>query len=836
MPSLDIQQIPAALKFRPQWLVWRLEGRNGRATKIPYTVDGHHAKSNDPRTWCRFNVAVKALQESNDFDGIGFAFAEGDGLVGIDLDKCISDEGELEAWAAEVIDHFLPTYIEISPSGRGIRIFAIGQPHRCGKGTQEKRIELYDYTSPRYLTVTGRHWDRSGADVLPMQNALDWLHEIFFARLPSAANPVPHDPEGHAMGILPLDDQTLLARALKNPTFATLYRGRWEGYGSQSDADAALCAKLAWWTRGDMAQIDRIFRSSGLMRDKWDKKHAADGRTYGEMTVQFAVSTAREFREDRASTRKGNGNRQDADRPGKGSRGDPAGPTMGDSGGGSNEDDPRPVIRLIAGQLVGILDASEAAVLAQHEGHPFYQRGGQLVRIARLDYCPKSGGTGMGAPMLCGLTSHSLVEIFMRAARYEKFDARLEKWRNTDLPEKFARTYLERSEWNAPVLRSMIEVPLLRKDGSIFADGGYDPVTKCFLQCSVDFRIPGNVTDEDVRWAVELFHDLLDPFSFVQGSDFSAAVALILTSMVRPSLPHAPLFGIRAPVMGSGKTLLGQVVAIVTTGRKIAVINHKPDEKEFDKTLFSTLSKGEPVIFIDNIEKPLSSETLCSISTNETWSDRLLGQSKMVSVPTICTWILTGNNLEIHGDLTRRVVPINLDPECERPYERRFDRDIVAYTMEHRIDLVLAGLTLLKAYADAGRPDQGVTWGSFEAWSDWVRSALLFAGIDDPCIGTRDMESTDRVRMELGQLLTVWHERHKQTPMKAGELIKDAENSLELQEALEAICGDARSHLNPRILGRFLARHAKRIEDGLRLERVGESKRAAMFRVVRVSG
>jgi len=180
---LILEQIPGALVQRPQWLVWRLESRGGKPTKVPYQAkNGQNGKSNDPSTWSSFDIAARAVRSSDRYSGVGFAFSEGDGLCGVDLDKCINEDGEIEPWAQEVIDRFSGSYVELSPSGKGIRVFCFGSPHRCGKGTVEKRIELYDYTSPRYLTVTGQRWSTASPEVTEQQAALDWLHSRFFAQ------------------------------------------------------------------------------------------------------------------------------------------------------------------------------------------------------------------------------------------------------------------------------------------------------------------------------------------------------------------------------------------------------------------------------------------------------------------------------------------------------------------------------------------------------------------------------------------------------------------------------------------------------------------------------
>lgn len=154
------ENIAIDLKRLNQWVVWKLVNRHGKQSKFPYDAKqpNRFAKSNDPATWSDFDTALATYRTLN-FSGIGFAFAAGDGLCGIDLDHVIDREtGVVEPWALEIAEKFRGAYIEISPSGTGLRIFCRGKPIRTGKGTVEKRIEVYDHTSPRYLTVTGVLW------------------------------------------------------------------------------------------------------------------------------------------------------------------------------------------------------------------------------------------------------------------------------------------------------------------------------------------------------------------------------------------------------------------------------------------------------------------------------------------------------------------------------------------------------------------------------------------------------------------------------------------------------------------------------------------------------
>lgn len=142
--------IPKTMAERPQWVNWRYVERDGQPTKIPFQPNGQAAKSNDPATWSTFD----AVNVGGRF--VGFVFAPGGGLFGIDLDNCLV-KGELLPWAAEIVDHFPGAYVEVSPSGNGVKLFCAGdyegrgRKHKFGEGRQA--VELYG--TGRYFAVTG---------------------------------------------------------------------------------------------------------------------------------------------------------------------------------------------------------------------------------------------------------------------------------------------------------------------------------------------------------------------------------------------------------------------------------------------------------------------------------------------------------------------------------------------------------------------------------------------------------------------------------------------------------------------------------------------------------
>ena len=148
-----VENIPERLTERPQWVVWKLEKRDGKPTKVPHIAGGvGRASSTDLLTWRTFGEAVQAL-EGGRYDGIGFCFCSADPFCGIDLDDCRDPEtGEVAQWARKIISSVEEGYVEISPSGTGIHIIVEGTVR--GGGMRKGKAEMY--CRDRFVTVTGR--------------------------------------------------------------------------------------------------------------------------------------------------------------------------------------------------------------------------------------------------------------------------------------------------------------------------------------------------------------------------------------------------------------------------------------------------------------------------------------------------------------------------------------------------------------------------------------------------------------------------------------------------------------------------------------------------------
>lgn len=302
IPAIDTNRIPAVLRDAPQWVLWRYEERDGKLTKPPHQTDGSYASHNEPATWAKFERVVKAYERGG-FDGIGFVLADMDPFAGVDLDHVFdTDTGEIVPWAQAIIDR-LDSYTERSPSGNGIRIFVRGTlPDGFPRGGRKRKMDgdqaVEVYCRLRYLTVTGRCLH--GAEVEERGDEFQAICRELFPEVEKREKPAPSSNGSSAT----LDDAALQREMFNSAAGLSIIR-LWNGDitahngqdKSHSGADLALCNHLIWWTNGDTAQADRLFRCSKLFRSKWDE--AREGSTYGGWTLGLAYADWSTLPEDK---------------------------------------------------------------------------------------------------------------------------------------------------------------------------------------------------------------------------------------------------------------------------------------------------------------------------------------------------------------------------------------------------------------------------------------------------------------------------------------------------------------------------------------------------------
>lgn len=270
--------IPMMLRDHPSWVLWKKVDRKGKPTKVPFSAKwSGQASSTDPNSWTTFEAARKVYSTNRDrYNGLGFVIDRKSGLVFVDVDGCIDEEGKLDKRGALVLNTLRPTFCEVSQSGHGLHFFVIGTIDRSFNN-RNVGIEMYD--SGRFCAMTGQAI--SSHEPAEDQEGLDILFNQFKTR---------EKPTAPAAASVPcsLDDSVVIEKAMAgNPSFKALYQSgdfASAGLASHSEADLRLCGILAFWTDRDPAAIDRIFRSSALMRAKWNR---AD---YRSRTLALAIA------------------------------------------------------------------------------------------------------------------------------------------------------------------------------------------------------------------------------------------------------------------------------------------------------------------------------------------------------------------------------------------------------------------------------------------------------------------------------------------------------------------------------------------------------------------
>jgi hypothetical protein len=488
----------------------------------------------------------------------------------------------------------------------------------------------------------------------------------------------------------------------------------------------------------------------------------------------------------------------------------------------------RAAIRCEGGELPRMVDEAEEALI--REAPHVYSRGSLLVTPA-MACLPASDGRQLQSPRLKVVSAVWLVEALTRIVGFQRFTQK-RGLVPIDCPMKVAQTLLEREHWRLPPLSGVLSTPTLRGDGSVLQAEGYDARSSLVL----DFRgaafpqIPEAPHHGDAKAALDNLLESFVTFDSVADVDRAVIVSAVMTALVRRSLPTAPLHAVTAHTAGSGKSMLVDLVALIATGRVCPVVAGGQSSEELEKRLGAAFLHGDAILSLDNLDHPLASDFLAQALTQQAVKVRVLGRSKLYEVPTGAMLLATGNNLRIAGDLTRRCLVVRLDPDHEQPELRQFSRDARAYVVSHRGQLVKAALTIIRAYACAGRPAPLPPLGSFEDWSAMVREAVVWAGGADPVLSLETARAGDPERESLRIVMWAWAQTFQGQRIGVAEAILESQRKPDLKDALLTAAAE-RGEVSPRRLGKWMAKIAGRRLEGARFVQDGQRRGSALWKL-----
>jgi len=410
------------------------------------------------------------------------------------------------------------------------------------------------------------------------------------------------------------------------------------------------------------------------------------------------------------------------------------------------------------------------------------------------------------------------------------------------VPEKLALSVLVAKDvWmpRARPLAGIVDAPFIRVNGEIVEREGYDAKSEHVLDYSGDVwpSVLQSPTKADAQAALDVVCDIISNFPFATPADKAACVAYFCTALCRMSLKSSLAFIFDSATPGTGKGKLVHIGAILATGAHAPVSPELSKPDDLQKWITSMLVSCARIVLIDNITHRFGSGAFDAAMTAEgDWSDRLLGKSEIVSVPNRALWTITGRNVQTKGDSFRRALRIRLETDLERPDLRsdlRYE-DIDAHVVAHRHELVVALLTIMRAYVVAGRPAP-LAMSSYRDWSRLVREPLVWLGMADPVDTQEALRISSNGEIpQLAEFMAAWDGCVGDMPKTLAEVVElarpatSAPLSKENKRLAEAIIELTGLELHDRKVTRVLAdavgRNAGRKINGYTMNRDRKSK------------
>jgi hypothetical protein len=343
---------------------------------------------------------------------------------------------------------------------------------------------------------------------------------------------------------------------------------------------------------------------------------------------------------------------------------------------------------------------------------------------------------------------------------------------------------LARQSWpHLPTLRRIISTPVLRADGTLLQQPGYDAATGFILSGNSYLEpIPDRPTTQQVDESCTFLLDVfLEGFPWRSDADRANYIAMLVTPLIRPFIRTLVPFGIiDASMPGSGKTILTSCVGLMVGQR---VIGWNDSEDEIRKTITSVIAEQIGVVVFDNLEEGtvINSATLARLMTDPTWTDRRLGTNSAPTLPNDKLWLATGNNLRTGGDIASRSIWVRLDPDCPRP-EARTDFSIPnlgnwILDPAHRATVLRHVLILILDWTAHGAPlaHNVPEMRQFTKWAKQLGGFLQHHGIPGFLTNADSNRALDDDAAEARAFLLRWHTLHRGTRLSANELRQTAD-------------------------------------------------------------
>lgn len=367
-------------------------------------------------------------------------------------------------------------------------------------------------------------------------------------------------------------------------------------------------------------------------------------------------------------------------------------------------------------------------------------------------------------------------------------------------PQTVVQDMLADANMPLPELLGITHAPIFAPNGKYSTTPGYNPDSKMYYINSDQVEIPEiseQPTSNEIIEALDLLiNEVLIDFPFADQASRVHALSTILLPFCRPMIKGpTPLHLIDAPRRGTGKSLLARAIHMVATGMDAPMDQLPKNDEETDKKIVSILREGRPIVVLDNATGNIERDALNAVLTSTRYSGRILSKSEMIDLPNNATWIMTGNNVNLDGDIHRRVLWIRLDAKVARPYDRKDEEfqhpELIEWIQDNRGQIIWAVLTLIQNWIAKGKPGSKEKLSSFESWSNVVGGILKAANVDG-FLGNKEelFDLADQEGLMWEQFCLAWWDKYESKHVSA----KDLWNLAISADMLQSILGDGKEN------------------------------------------
>jgi hypothetical protein len=396
------------------------------------------------------------------------------------------------------------------------------------------------------------------------------------------------------------------------------------------------------------------------------------------------------------------------------------------------------------------------------------------------------------------------------------------------LPSAHVKALMEYSKGELPVVRAINTAPLVTPSGRVIDGVGLDRATGLVHRIDPVLRecLPHDKpNEEEIKKSLEFLLDewLVDVALDRVGK--CIAVMLALTLLQRALLPERPAFFVVAGQRGGGKTTLIMMIVAAVLGRRAAAAAWSDSVEERKKALFSYLRQGVASLVWDNIARgaTISCPHIEAALTAAEISDRVLGVSRVETVPAATIQIFTGNSIAPRGDMASRSFVVSLNVDRPDPENRSFAHaDPLAWTQANRAK-ILRALYMILIGGALNRPQDQVAKTRFKVWwrlIGWpVEYAAGLSGVKVDCTELLRLgESGEEEASAASRVLAILRKRWGGKSFTTRDVVKEiakmnspieegAEKAAELADALGELIGKALENPTARSLGKLFQKH-----------------------------